>query len=51
MRNCQPALEAAASALPKGVAPEGAIDAGDMGVVDRVIDRLREDSARKGRVD
>ena len=47
IRNFQPGLDAALNALPKGIAPEGAIDAGDMEAVDRVIEQLREDSARK----
>ena len=47
VRNFQPGLDAAVKALPKAFAPEGAIDAGDMEAVDRVIDGLREDSARK----
>lgn len=46
-RNYQPGLDAAVKVLPKGFAPEGAIDAGDMAAVDRIIDQLREDSARK----
>ena len=47
IRNFQPGLDAAVKVLPKGVAPEGAIDAGNMEAVDRVIEQLREDSARK----
>lgn len=47
IRNFQPGLDAALKTLPKGVAPEGAIDAGDMEAVDRVIEQLRMDSARK----
>ena len=47
IRNFQPGLDAALKLLPKGVAPEGAIDAGDMAAVDRVIEQLRQDSARK----
>ncbi|KAF6241511.1 hypothetical protein HO173_000221 [Letharia columbiana] len=47
IRNFQPGLDAALKTLPKGIAPEGAIDAGDMEAVDRVIGQLREDSARK----
>ena len=47
IRNFQPGLDAALRTLPKGIAPEGAIDAGDMEAVDRVIAQLREDSARK----
>ena len=47
IRNFQPGLDAALRTLPKGIAPEGAIDAGDMEAVDRVIEQLREDSARK----
>ena len=47
IRNFQPGLDAALRALPKGIAPEGAIDAGDMEAVDRVVEQLREDSARK----
>ena len=46
-RNFQPGLDAALKTLPKGIAPEGAIDAADMEAVDRVIEQLREDSARK----
>lgn len=47
IRNHQEGLDDAVKALPKGMAPEGAIDAGDMAAVDRVIDQLREDSAKK----
>ena len=47
IRNFQPGLDAALKTLPKGIAPEGAIDAGDMEAVDRVIEQLRENSARK----
>ena len=47
IRNFQPGLDAALKTLPKGIAPEGAIDAGDMEAVDRVIEQLREGSARK----
>ena len=47
IRNFQPGLDAALRTLPKGIAPEGAIDAGDMEAVDRVIEQLRENSARK----
>lgn len=47
IRNFQPGLDAALKALPKGIAPEGGIDAGNMEAVDRVIEQLRESSARK----
>lgn len=47
VRNFQEGLDVAVKALPKGFAPEGAIDAGDMEAVDRVIEQLREDSKRK----
>ena len=47
IRNFQPGLDAAVKALPKGFAPEGAIDAGNMEAVDRIIDGLRASSARK----
>ena len=46
IRNFQPGLDAALRALPKGIAPEGAIDAGDMEAVDRVIEQLREAARR-----
>ena len=46
-RNYQPGLDEALKTLPKGVAPEGAIDSTDMEAVDRVMDLLREDSVRK----
>ncbi|KAL6719629.1 hsp70 nucleotide exchange factor fes1 [Lecanora helva] len=46
-RNFQPGLDIAVRALPKDFAPEGAIDAEDMEAVDRVIEQLREGSARK----
>ena len=46
-RNYQPGLDEALRSLPKGVAPEGAIDATDMEAVDRVMDRLREESGQK----
>ncbi len=47
VRNYQQGLDVAVKALPKGFAPEGAIDAGDMEAVDRVIEQLREDSKWK----
>ena len=47
VRNYQPGLDVAVKALPKGFAPEGAIDAGNMAAVDKVIEQLRENSARK----
>lgn len=47
IRNFQPGLDAALKTLPKGIAPEGAIDAGDMEAVDRVIEQLRQNSGRK----
>lgn len=47
VRNYQPGLEEALKTLPKGVAPEGGIDAADMEAVDRVMDLLREESGRK----
>lgn len=47
IRNFQQGLDAAVRAVPKGIAPEGAIDAADMAAVDRVIDQLRADSAKK----
>lgn len=47
VRNYQDGLDVAVKVLPKGFAPEGAIDAGDMEAVDRVIEQLREDSNRK----
>ncbi|KAK4690385.1 hsp70-interacting protein, partial [Lecanoromycetidae sp. Uapishka_2] len=47
VRNFQNGLDVALKALPKGFAPEGAIDAGNMEAVDRVIEQLREDSKRK----
>ena len=46
-RNFQAGLDAVVKALPKMYAPEGAIDAGDMEAVDRIIEQLRENSARK----
>ena len=47
IRNYQPGLDAAVKALPKSVAPEGAIDAGNMEAVDMVIEQLRTESAQK----
>ena len=47
IRNFQPGFDVAVKALPKEYAPEGAIDAGDMEAVDRVIERLRDESAHK----
>ena len=41
IRNYQPGLEEAMKYLPKAVAPEGGVDAGDMDVVDRIIEALR----------
>ena len=47
IRNYQIGLDVAVKALPKEFAPEGAIDATDMDAVDRVIEHLRESSAKK----
>ena len=47
IRNFQPGLEEAVKALPKAIVPEGGIDAGNMEAVDQVIERLREESARR----
>lgn len=47
IRNFQPGLDAAVKTLPKGIAPEGAIDAADMAAIDRVIEQLRQESANK----
>lgn len=47
IRNFQAGLDVAVRALPKEFAPEGAIDAADMEAVDRVINRLRDESTRK----
>ena len=47
VRNFQPGLDEALKALPKSIVPEGAIDAGAMDAIDRITDRLREDSTRK----
>lgn len=46
-RNYQPGLDEALKTLPKSVAPEGAIDSANMEAVDRVMDRLRDESAKK----
>jgi len=47
IRNYQAGLDVAVRALPKEFAPEGAIDAGNMEAVDRVVEQLRQGSARK----
>lgn len=47
IRNFQSGLDAALKTLPKAIIPEGAINAGDMEAVDRVIEQLRGNSARK----
>lgn len=44
IRNYQPGLDEAIKALPKATVPDGMVDAGDMDAVDRITDRLREDS-------
>ena len=48
IRNYQPALDAAISSLPEGHKVEGRIDAGDMDAIDAVVQKLRDDSAKKG---
>ncbi|KAL9631975.1 MAG: hypothetical protein Q9164_005600 [Protoblastenia rupestris] len=48
VRNFQRGLDEVVRALPKSVVPEGGVDAGDMEVVDRIMERLREDSGRRG---
>ena len=50
VRNFQPGLDEAVRTLPKSIVPEGAIDAGAMDAVDRIIDKLREESSRKAGV-
>ena len=47
IRNFQPGLDEAARQLPKSIAPEGGIDASNMDAVDRIVEKLREDSAQK----
>ncbi|KAL9100277.1 MAG: hypothetical protein Q9163_004322 [Psora crenata] len=47
VRNYQPGLDEAVRALPKVVVPKGGIDAGNMSAVDQIMEKLREDSARK----
>ena len=47
IRNYQPGLDEAIKSLPQALKPDGKVDAGDMGAVDRITDRLREDSKAK----
>ena len=47
IRNYQPGLDEAIKVLPEIVKPDGDVDAGDMEVVDQIIDRLREISKNK----
>ena len=41
VRNYQPGLDEAMKNLPKAVAPDGGVDAGDMDIVDKIIEALR----------
>ena len=47
VRNFQPGLDEAVKSLPHSIVPEGAIDAGNMDAVDKIMEGLREASARK----
>ena len=47
VRNFQPGLDEAVKSLPQSIVPEGAIDAGNMEAVDKIMEGLREASARK----
>ncbi|KAG8532136.1 uncharacterized protein KY384_003775 [Bacidia gigantensis] len=47
VRNYQPALDEAVQRLPKNIVPEGGTDASNMDAVDQIMQKLREDSARK----
>lgn len=46
-RNYQPGLDEALRSLPKDFAQEGAVDATDMEAVDRITNRLREESVQQ----
>ena len=47
VRNFQLGLDEAVKALPRSVAPEGAVSAGNMDAVDHIMEALRAQSARK----
>ena len=47
VRNFQRGLDETVKHLPNSIVPEGAIDAGNMDAVDKVMEALREASARK----
>lgn len=47
VRNYQPAMDRAVQLLPKTVCAEGAVDAGNMDALDHIMQKLRDDSARK----
>lgn len=47
IRNYQPGLEEAVKALPETVKPAGKTNSGDMDAVDRIVEKLREDSKNK----
>ncbi|KAF2836979.1 putative Hsp70 nucleotide exchange factor fes1 [Patellaria atrata CBS 101060] len=49
VRNFQPGLDSVVKHLPESHKPEGKLDANDMKAVDTVIQRLRDESASKGR--
>lgn len=48
VRNYQPGLDAAVEHLPEAQKVEGKVDAGDMDAVDAVIQKLRDESQRRG---
>ncbi|KAF2097437.1 putative Hsp70 nucleotide exchange factor [Rhizodiscina lignyota] len=48
IRNCQPNLDAAVKALPENEKPKSSIDAADMGAIDTIIQKLRDDSQQRG---
>lgn len=47
IRNYQPALNAAVDALPEEMKPIGTVDAGEMEVVDQIVEKLRNKSAER----
>ena len=47
VRNYQPGLDEAVQALPKGIVPEGGVDAANMDAVDQIMQKLRDESAKK----
>ncbi len=48
LRNCQPNLDALLKVLPRQDAADGSIDAADMGAIDTIVQKLRDESQQKG---